>query len=103
MDPFQPNRDVVNPAALSTNDLEPVLKIEDTAFGFQYVALRKTDKQGVKNARVVPFIVPYQTPAELFNRAASTARAKSATRRRSASTSSTDAVAHSSLESDLVM
>ena len=58
-DDFQPNQDVVNPAALSTNDLEPVLKIEDTAFGFQYVALRKTNKQGVKNARVVPFIVPY--------------------------------------------
>jgi phthalate 4,5-dioxygenase oxygenase subunit len=58
-DDFQPNQDVVNPAALSTNDLEPVLKIEDTAFGFQYVALRKTNNQGVKNARVVPFIVPY--------------------------------------------
>jgi phthalate 4,5-dioxygenase len=56
---FAPNPDVVNPAALSTNDLEPQLKIEDTAFGFQYVALRNIGKQGVKNARVVPFIVPY--------------------------------------------
>ena len=39
--------------------MEPSLKIEDTAFGFQYVALRKTDEPGMKNARVVPFIVPY--------------------------------------------
>ncbi len=36
-----------------------MLKIEDTAFGFQYVALRECGKPGVKNARVVPFIVPY--------------------------------------------
>jgi nitrite reductase/ring-hydroxylating ferredoxin subunit len=67
---FAPNPDVVNPAALSTNDLEPVLKIEETAFGFQYVALRKIGKAGVKNARVVPFIVPYgrviPAPAFLF-------------------------------------
>jgi phenylpropionate dioxygenase-like ring-hydroxylating dioxygenase large terminal subunit len=56
---FAPNPDVVNPAALTTNDLEPQLKIEDTAFGFQYVALRNIGKTGVKNARVVPFIVPY--------------------------------------------
>jgi len=56
---FAPNPDVVNPAALTTNDLEPQLKIEDTAFGFQYVALRNIGKPGVKNARVVPFIVPY--------------------------------------------
>jgi phthalate 4,5-dioxygenase oxygenase subunit len=51
--------DVVNPATLSTSDLEPALEIEDTDFGFHYVALRKTDEPGVKNARVVPFIVPY--------------------------------------------
>lgn len=67
---FQPNPDVVNPAALSSNDLEPALKMEETAFGFQYVALRKIGKQGVKNARVVPFIVPYgriiPAPAFLF-------------------------------------
>ena len=67
---FAPNPDVVNPAALSTNDLEPVLKIEETAFGFQYVALRKIGKAGVRNARVVPFIVPYgriiPAPAFLF-------------------------------------
>ncbi|MGJ7546276.1 Rieske 2Fe-2S domain-containing protein [Variovorax sp. LT1R16] len=67
---FAPNQDLVNPAAPSSNDLEPVLKIEDTAFGFQYVALRKTAKPGVKNARVVPFIVPYgrviPAPAFLF-------------------------------------
>jgi nitrite reductase/ring-hydroxylating ferredoxin subunit len=56
---FEPNPDVVNPAALLSNDLEPALKMEDTAFGFQYVALRKISKAGVKNARVVPFIVPY--------------------------------------------
>lgn len=56
---FQQNPDVVNPAALSSNDLEPSLKMEETAFGFQYVALRKTTQAGVKNARVVPFIVPY--------------------------------------------
>jgi phenylpropionate dioxygenase-like ring-hydroxylating dioxygenase large terminal subunit len=56
---FKRNTDVVNPAALASNDLEPALKIEDTAFGFQYVALRKTDEPGMKNARVVPFIVPY--------------------------------------------
>ncbi|MGU7785337.1 Rieske 2Fe-2S domain-containing protein [Burkholderia sp. PU8-34] len=56
---FQPNQDVVNPAALASNDLEPVLKIEDTAFGFHYVALRKTNDANVRNARVVPFIVPY--------------------------------------------
>jgi phthalate 4,5-dioxygenase oxygenase subunit len=58
-DEFAPNPDVVNPAALLSNDLEPALKMEETAFGFQYVALRKIAKQGVKNARVVPFIVPY--------------------------------------------
>lgn len=67
---FQPNVDVVNPAALSSNDLEPALKMEETAFGFQYVALRKIGKEGVKNARVVPFIVPYgrviPAPAFLF-------------------------------------
>ncbi|HSV80537.1 MAG TPA: Rieske 2Fe-2S domain-containing protein [Ramlibacter sp.] len=67
---FAPNPDVVNPAALSTNDLEPALKIEETAFGFQYVALRKIDKAGARNARVVPFIVPYgriiPAPAFLF-------------------------------------
>ena len=67
---FVPNPDVVNPAALSSNDLEPALKIEETAFGFQYVALRKTDERSVKNARVVPFIVPYgrviPAPAFLF-------------------------------------
>jgi phenylpropionate dioxygenase-like ring-hydroxylating dioxygenase large terminal subunit len=56
---FKRNTDVVNPAALASNDLEPALKIEDTAFGFQYVALRKTEQAGMKNARVVPFIVPY--------------------------------------------
>jgi phthalate 4,5-dioxygenase oxygenase subunit len=67
---FTPNPDVVNPAALASNDLEPALKIEETAFGFQYVALRKTHKPGVRNARVVPFIVPYgriiPAPAFLF-------------------------------------
>jgi phenylpropionate dioxygenase-like ring-hydroxylating dioxygenase large terminal subunit len=67
---FEPNPDVVNPAALSSNDLEPALKMEETAFGFQYVALRKVGKAGVKNARVVPFIVPYgrviPAPAFLF-------------------------------------
>jgi len=67
---FAPNPDVVNPAALSTNDLEPALKIEETAFGFQYVALRKIGKAGARNARVVPFIVPYgriiPAPAFLF-------------------------------------
>lgn len=69
-DSFEPNPDVVNPAALVSNDLEPALKIEETAFGFQYVALRKTNEAGVKNARVVPFIVPYgriiPAPAFLF-------------------------------------
>ncbi|WP_439590090.1 Rieske 2Fe-2S domain-containing protein [Hydrogenophaga sp.] len=69
-DSFVPNPDVVNPAALVSNDLEPSLKIEETAFGFQYVALRKTNEPGVKNARVVPFIVPYgriiPAPAFLF-------------------------------------
>jgi hypothetical protein len=67
---FEPNPDVVNPAALVSNDLEPSLKIEETAFGFQYVALRKTAHEGVKNARVVPFIIPYgriiPAPAYLF-------------------------------------
>jgi phthalate 4,5-dioxygenase len=56
---FTRNPDVVNPAALASNDLEPALKIEETAFGFHYVALRKTDDPRVRNARVVPFIVPY--------------------------------------------
>ncbi len=56
---FTPNPDVVNPAALSSNDLEPVLKIEETNFGFHYVALRRTSDPKFKNARVVPFIVPY--------------------------------------------
>ena len=69
-DSFEPNPDEVNPAALLSNDLEPTLKIEETAFGFHYVALRKTNEAGVKNARVVPFIVPYgriiPAPAFLF-------------------------------------
>jgi len=56
---FKRNTDVVNPAALASNDLNPVLKIEDTPYGFHYVAMRKTDKANLKNARVVPFIVPY--------------------------------------------
>jgi phenylpropionate dioxygenase-like ring-hydroxylating dioxygenase large terminal subunit len=56
---FQRNTDVVNPAALASNDLNPALKIEDTPYGFHYVAMRKTDTAGVRNARVVPFIVPY--------------------------------------------
>ena len=56
---FRPNLDVVNPAALATDDLEPMLDVQETDFGFQYVALRKTKQEGVKNARVVPFIVPY--------------------------------------------
>lgn len=56
---FQPNKDVVNPAALATNDLHPELELEDTEFGFHYVALRKTDEPDVRNARVVPFVVPY--------------------------------------------
>lgn len=67
---FTRNPDVVNPAALASNDLEPALKIEDTAFGFHYVALRKTDDPKIRNARVVPFIVPYgriiPAPAFLF-------------------------------------
>ncbi|QOT81926.1 Rieske 2Fe-2S domain-containing protein [Cupriavidus basilensis] len=58
-DSFTRNPDVTNPAALASNDLEPTLKIEDTAFGFHYVALRKTNTPRVQNARVVPFIVPY--------------------------------------------
>ncbi len=58
-DSFTRNPDVVNPAALASNDLEPALRIEDTAFGFHYVALRKTDTPRAQNARVVPFIVPY--------------------------------------------
>ncbi|MFP3557538.1 Rieske 2Fe-2S domain-containing protein [Paraburkholderia sp. SIMBA_049] len=69
-DEFTRNTDVVNPAALASNDLEPVLKIETTTFGFHYVALRKTDDPKVRNARVVPFIVPYgriiPAPAFLF-------------------------------------
>ncbi len=56
---FRRNTDVVNPAALASNDLNPVLKVEETPYGFHYVALRKTDKPNIKNARVVPFIVPY--------------------------------------------
>jgi phthalate 4,5-dioxygenase oxygenase subunit len=56
---FKPNTDVVNPAALATDDLHPELELEDTEFGFHYVALRKTNDSGEKNARVVPFIVPY--------------------------------------------
>lgn len=67
---FAPNPDVVNPAALTSNDLEPALKIADTAFGFHYVALRKIGKSGMKNARVVPFVMPYgrviPAPAFLF-------------------------------------
>src|SRR5258706_7595982 len=56
---FRRNTDVVNPAALASNDLNPALKVEETPYGFHYVALRRTDKANVKNARVVPFIVPY--------------------------------------------
>jgi phthalate 4,5-dioxygenase oxygenase subunit len=67
---FTRNPDVVNPAALASNDLEPALKIQETPFGFHYVALRKTDDPKVRNARVVPFIVPYgriiPAPAFLF-------------------------------------
>jgi phthalate 4,5-dioxygenase len=56
---FRRNTDVANPAALASNDLNPALQVEDTPYGFHYVALRKTDRANVKNARVVPFIVPY--------------------------------------------
>ncbi len=56
---FVPNPDVVNPAALAVQDNAPQLDIEDTDFGFHYVAYRKTDKPGLRNARVVPFILPY--------------------------------------------
>lgn len=56
---FAPNPDVVNPAALSVEDNAPKLDIEDTEFGFHYVALRSTGEKGVRNARVVPFIAPY--------------------------------------------
>ena len=56
---FVKNVDVVNPAALSVEDNAPKLDIEDTDFGFHYVAFRNTGEKGVRNARVVPFIVPY--------------------------------------------
>jgi phenylpropionate dioxygenase-like ring-hydroxylating dioxygenase large terminal subunit len=56
---FAPNPDIVNPAALSVEDNAPKLDIEDTEFGFHYVALRNTGDKGMRNARVVPFIVPY--------------------------------------------
>jgi nitrite reductase/ring-hydroxylating ferredoxin subunit len=56
---FTRNPDVVNPAALASSDLNPLLRIEDTPYGFHYVALRKTDSTQSRNARVVPFIVPY--------------------------------------------
>jgi len=56
---FRRNTDVENPAALASSDLNPVLKVEETPYGFHYVALRKTDRANIKNARVVPFIVPY--------------------------------------------
>jgi phthalate 4,5-dioxygenase len=56
---FKRNTDIVNPAALASNDLHPTLKIEETPYGFHYVALRKTDSTAKRNARVVPFIVPY--------------------------------------------
>ena len=56
---FSKNADVENPAALAVEDNAPQLEIEDTEFGFHYVAFRRMDEPGVRNARVVPFILPY--------------------------------------------
>lgn len=56
---FTMNPDVVNPAALAVADNAPQLEIEDTDFGYHYVATRRTDDPAVRNARVVPFIMPY--------------------------------------------
>ncbi len=40
------------------DDTSPQLEIENTGFGFHYVGLRKTDKPGKKNIRLVPLFMP---------------------------------------------
>jgi phthalate 4,5-dioxygenase oxygenase subunit len=55
--------DQLNPGSLTTDDNAPRLEIEDTLFGFQYAARRKTAPldggEEAENIRIVPFILPW--------------------------------------------
>ena len=47
--------DMVNPA---WDDMSPQLEIENTAFGFHYVGMRKSAQPGRRNIRLVPLFMP---------------------------------------------
>jgi phenylpropionate dioxygenase-like ring-hydroxylating dioxygenase large terminal subunit len=47
--------DMVNPA---WDDMSPQLEIENTAFGFHYVGMRKAAEAGRRNIRLVPLFMP---------------------------------------------
>jgi hypothetical protein len=59
---FIANNDRDNTAALASDDLAPMLHVEETEFGFHYAALRKMDtkpgKAACVNVRVVPIVLP---------------------------------------------
>ena len=58
---FCANTDPDDPAALATDDLAPVLEVQDTEFGFHYAALRQAtpaDGAPMHNVRIVPIIMP---------------------------------------------
>lgn len=57
---FSKNPDADNPAALWSADLDPVLDVEDTEFGFHYAAIRELpgNAEGLHNVRVVPVVMP---------------------------------------------
>jgi phthalate 4,5-dioxygenase oxygenase subunit len=40
------------------DDMSPQLEIENTAFGFHYVGMRKSAQQGKRNVRLVPLFMP---------------------------------------------
>ncbi len=59
---FIANNDRDNTAALASDDLAPMLHVEETEFGFHYAALRKMDTKpgnaACVNVRVVPIVLP---------------------------------------------
>jgi phthalate 4,5-dioxygenase oxygenase subunit len=61
-DDFTPPADADNPGALAVADNAPELEIEDTAFGFHYVAKRKgpdaADGSATHSVRVTPVFLP---------------------------------------------
>ncbi|WP_254295271.1 Rieske 2Fe-2S domain-containing protein [Sphingomonas tagetis] len=62
---FTPSADTMNPAAFAVEDNAPAMELEDTEYGFQYVAFRQSDRVDGKfdetrerHARVYPFLMP---------------------------------------------